>query len=85
MPHHWKPLNPGNPDCETVVEALLERHGDGLKYVGYDEEWNVCWALIETGHADEEGAGEEVPPQAFPCERRHLRDEYPRRDGVSQD
>jgi hypothetical protein len=85
MPHHWKPLNPGNPDCRTVVEDLLGRHGDGVKYVGYDEEWNVCWALIETGHEDEEGAGEEVPPQAYQCERRRLRDEYPRKDGVSQD
>jgi hypothetical protein len=84
MPHHWKPLDPGNPDCQAVVDELLEKHGDRLKYVGYDQEWNVCWALIETGNEDEEGSGEEHP-RAHQCERRNLRDEYPGKDAVSQD
>ena len=84
MPHHWKPFDPGNPDCQTVVQDLLRQHGDRLKYVGYDQEWNVCWALIQAGHEDEEGSGEEHPP-AHECERRNLRDEYPGRDSVSQD
>jgi hypothetical protein len=85
MPHHWKPLDPGNPDCQAVVSRLKDTYRDRLKYVGYDQEWNLCWALIETGQEDEEGSGEEVPPQARQCERRSLRDEYPGRDGVSQD
>jgi hypothetical protein len=83
MPHHWKPLSPGNPDCQTVVNELRERHGDKLKYVGYDQEWNLCWALIESGGEDEEGFREE-DPIAHECERRYLRDEYPKKD-VSQD
>ena len=43
MPHHWKPLDPGNPDCGDAVRRLKEKYGEGLKYVGFDGE--KCWAL----------------------------------------
>jgi hypothetical protein len=69
MPHHWKPFDPGNPDCETVVEKLKDKYGDGLKYVGFDG--IKCWALYETGQEEEEDA--ERPDM---CERSNLKDEY---------
>jgi hypothetical protein len=72
MPHHWKPFDPGNPDCQTVVDDLLERYGDDLKYVGFDGE--KCWALYETGRDEEEGE------RAHQCERQ-LRDEYEKGKG----
>ena len=68
MPHHWKPLDPGNPDCQKVVDRLKETPGVDLKYVGFDGE--KCWALYETGGDEDEGE------RAHPCERRNLKDEY---------
>jgi hypothetical protein len=68
MPHHWKPFDPGNPDCQKVVDRLKETPGVDLKYVGFDGE--KCWALYETGGDEEEGE------RAHPCERRNLKDEY---------
>jgi hypothetical protein len=68
MPHHWKPFDPGNPDCQAVVQELLERPGVDLKYVGFDGEY--CWALYETGHEEEEAE------RRHPCERANLKDEY---------
>ena len=76
MPHHWKPLNPGNPDCRGAVGDLLERYGDRLKYVGFDGEY--CWALYEEGK-DEQDDDVERP---HPCERANLKDEYVK-DGAS--
>lgn len=75
MPHHWKPFDPGNPDCQSVVRDLLERYGDALLYVGFDGE--KCWALFETGREEEEDDAE----QRHPCERK-LEDEYVK-DGPS--
>jgi hypothetical protein len=69
MPHHWKPFDPGNPDCQTVVDELRERYGDKLKYVGFDGE--RCWALYETGRAEEDEEAQERDP----CERQ-LEDAY---------
>ena len=60
MPHHWKPFDPGNPDCGTVARRLYERLGDRLKYVGFDGE--RCWALYETGHEVEDEGGQERDP-----------------------
>jgi hypothetical protein len=68
MPHHWKPFDPGNPDCQKVVDELNGKPGVDLKYVGFDGE--KCWALYETGGDEEEGE------RAHPCERRNLKDEY---------
>jgi hypothetical protein len=75
MPHHWKPFDPGNPDCQGVVQELLARPGVDLKYVGFDGE--NCWALYETGHQEEEEA-----ERRHPCERLNLKDEYVK-DGLS--
>jgi hypothetical protein len=75
VPHHWKPFDPGNPDCQTVVEELKKEHGDRLKYVGFDGE--KCWALYETGQEEREGA-----ERPHPCERPDLKDEYVK-DGLS--
>jgi hypothetical protein len=71
MPHHWKPLSPGNPNCQTVVQELLRDKGDKLKYVGYDARENLCWALYETGQEEEDEQAER-----HPCERLNLKDEY---------
>jgi hypothetical protein len=70
VPHHWKPLDPGNPDCRSVVQDLLDRYGDALKYVGFDGEH--CWALYETGTDEQEDDAE----RRHPCERVNLKDEY---------
>ena len=75
MPHHWKPFDPGNPDCQSVVRDLRERYGDRLMYVGFDGE--KCWALYETGREEQEHDAE----QRDPCER-SLEDEYVK-DGFS--
>jgi hypothetical protein len=75
MPHHWKPFDPGNPDCQKVVTRLRDQYGDRLVYVGFDGD--VCWALIRSGPADEEGFRDEDPVDS-PCERRNLEDEYVR-------
>jgi hypothetical protein len=76
MPHHWKPVDPGNPDCQSVVRDLLERYGDDLKYVGFDGEY--CWALYATGTDEHE---EDVDRRHL-CERANLKDEYVK-DGAS--
>ena len=76
MPHHWKPFDPGNPDCQSVVRDLLATHGDRLKYVGFNGEY--CWALYEEGK-DEQDDDVERP---HPCERANLKDEYVK-NGVS--
>jgi hypothetical protein len=35
MPHHWAPVGPGNPSSpEDVVNELVERPHEKLKYVG---------------------------------------------------
>jgi hypothetical protein len=70
MPHHWKPFDPGNPDCQSVVRDLLERYGDALLYVGFDGEY--CWALFETGKDEQDDDME----RRNPCERSNLKDEY---------
>jgi hypothetical protein len=72
MPHHWKPFDAGNPDCETVVVELRARYGDGLKYVGFDGE--KCWALYETPREEEQDEADVQPTN--PCERRNLNDQY---------
>jgi hypothetical protein len=80
MPHHWKPFDPGNPDCQKVVAELLDQYGRRLVYVGFDGDF--CWALIGSGGEDEEGF-READPLRNQCERRNLKDEYIRDDSAA--
>jgi hypothetical protein len=72
MPHHWKPFDPGNPDCAKIAQELLEQYGDRLKYVGSDQD--KCWALIESAGEEEPGFRDEDPLEQ--CEKRKLTDWY---------
>jgi hypothetical protein len=79
MPHHWRPLEPGNPDCGDAVRQLQAKYGEGLKYVGFDGA--KCWGLYETSGPEEEDEAQ----RPHPCERRNLKDEYVKDGWVTQD
>jgi hypothetical protein len=52
MPHHWTPVEPGNPDWEKKVRELLDIYGDDLKYVG--SAGRECWILYDDAERSDE-------------------------------
>lgn len=52
MPHHWVPVDPGNPTEEENVKEIEEHFGRRVKYRGKGREDGWTWMLIE-GEAEE--------------------------------
>jgi hypothetical protein len=47
MPHHWKPIEPGNPDAEGHLGEVVDYLGEGVKFAGRAREDKLIWTLLD--------------------------------------